>query len=131
MRRVVVTGMGVVSPLGCTLDSFWENISAGKSGIRRIDKFDASRFGAQIAGQVVGFDADAFVAKKEQRRLDMYSVYAMAGAKLAVSDSGLETDPATSHRMGVIVARASGVFGPWKSSTRSWWTGGRPGVRPS
>jgi len=101
--------MGVVSPLGCTLDSFWENISAGKSGIRRIDKFDASRFGAQIAGQVVGFDADAFVAKKEQRRLDMYSVYAMAGAKLAVSDSGLETDPATSHRMGVIVG--SGIGG--------------------
>ena len=109
MRRVVITGMGVVSPLGCALDSFWEGIRSGTSGIGRIDKFDPSRVDAKIAGQVKGFDVDAFIPKKEQRRLDLYSVFAIAAAKMAVSDSGLETDPAASHRAGVIVG--SGIGG--------------------
>jgi 3-oxoacyl-[acyl-carrier-protein] synthase II len=110
MRRAVVTGIGVVSPLGCDLKRFWERIREGRSGIRRITKFDAAKFESQIAGEVVEFDPDVAVDKKQQRRMDEFSILAMGAAKSAVTDSGLslpgEEDP---ERVGVVVA--SGIGG--------------------
>jgi 3-oxoacyl-[acyl-carrier-protein] synthase II len=108
-RRVVVTGMGVVSPLGCDLDRFWQRLVAGTSGIRAITRFDASRFDAKIAGEVIEFDTDAFIPKKEQRRMDPFCHYGIAAAKLAVADSGLNLERENRERIGVIVG--SGIGG--------------------
>jgi 3-oxoacyl-[acyl-carrier-protein] synthase II len=109
MKRVVVTGIGVVTPLGSDLRTFWDRVKAGKSGVRRITKFDPAGYASQIAGEVVEFNADSFVPKKEQRRLDEYSIFAVGAAKNAVSDSGLDLSRENSERIGVIIG--SGIGG--------------------
>ena len=109
MRRAVITGMGVVSPLGSELNAFWQRIRAGQSGIRRITKFDCAAFESQIAGEVVEFEPDKFVPKKDQRRMDEFSLFAMAAAKLAMADSGLDLKAEAPERMGAIVG--SGIGG--------------------
>ncbi|MBU1692481.1 MAG: beta-ketoacyl-ACP synthase II [Verrucomicrobia bacterium] len=108
-RKVVVTGMGVVSPLGCDLQKFWERLVNGQSGIRRIQSFDASAYTSQIAGEVVEFDPNAFVPRKEQRHMDPFCLYGVAAAKMAVADSGLQMDQVNGDRAGVIIG--SGVGG--------------------
>ena len=108
-RRVAVTGMGLVSPLGCGLGSFWERLVKGQSGIRPITRFDVSAFASRIGGELVEFNVDEFVPRKEQRRMDPFCHYGMAAAKLAVADSGIDfavTDP---WRTGVLVG--SGIGG--------------------
>src|SRR5690606_14427515 len=97
MRRVVVTGMGIVSPLGLGVQRNWDSLLAGKSGIRKISKFDASDIASQIAGEVPrttdenpadgAFNVDLFVSPKEQRKIDPFIEYAMAAAAEAVEDS--------------------------------------------
>lgn len=109
MKRVVITGLGVVSPLGCDLDIFWENVKAGKSGIGRITKFDATDFASQIAGEVSGFEPDSYVPPKEQRRLDEYSLFGVVASKKAFDDSGLDMSKEDAGRAGVIIG--SGVGG--------------------
>ena len=102
-RRVVVTGMGVVSPLGCILEKFWERLINGQSGIRMMTKFDTTRYTSKIGGEVIEFDIDAFISKKEQRHMDPFSHYGFAAAKLAVTDSGLQFDHEDRDRVGVVV----------------------------
>ncbi|MDD4871258.1 MAG: beta-ketoacyl-ACP synthase II [Kiritimatiellae bacterium] len=109
MRRVVITGIGIVSPLGCELKTVWERLNAGHSGIRRIQKFDPSRFTAQIAGEVVEFDINSFVPKKEQRRMDEFSLFAMSAAKMAMIDSGIDMKAENPERVGAIIG--SGIGG--------------------
>jgi len=108
-RRVVVTGMGVVTALGCTLDSFWKRLISGYSGVRNITKFDASAYPVKIAAEVIEFDIDSFIAKKEQRRMDQFCHFAVSSAKMAVTDSGLDMSKENPDRVGVIVT--SGVGG--------------------
>jgi len=108
-RRVVITGMGVVSPLGCDLEVFWQRLCSGYSGIRRISSFDASKMATQIAAEVTEFDIDKFIPKKEQRRMDPFCHYAVAAAKLAMADSGLVMANEDPHRMGCLVG--SGIGG--------------------
>lgn len=108
-RRVVVTGLGLVSPLGCDLELFWKRIVSGKSGIRHVRQFDASRYPSKIAGEVAEFDVDAFLSKKMQRRNDPYCWYAVAAGKLALANSGLEAGGIDGRRAGVIVG--SGIGG--------------------
>lgn len=108
-RRVVVTGLGVVSPLGSDLNVFWQRLINGTSGIRRITKFDASAMATQIAGEVVEFEIDKFIPKKEQRRMDPFCHYAVAAAKMAVDDSGLQFANEDLFRAGCMVG--SGVGG--------------------
>ena len=108
-RKVVVTGMGLVSPLGCELNKFWERLVNGQSGVRAMSRFDCSKFTSRIAGEVVDFDIDAFVSKKEQRRMDPFCHYGIAAAKLAVTDSGLDFSATNTERVGVMVG--SGVGG--------------------
>jgi 3-oxoacyl-[acyl-carrier-protein] synthase II len=115
-RQVVVTGLGVVSPLGCDLARFWERITKGESGIGPITKFDASGMETRIAGEVRELDLDAFVDRKEQRRMDPYAHYAMAAAKMAMADSGLDPSREDPTRAGVIVG--SGVGGLWTLQTQ-------------
>ena len=108
-RRVVVTGLGVVSPVGSTVDSFWAAILAGQSGIGPITYFDASAFDTKFAGQVKGLNLDDFIPKKEQRRMYPFCHYGVSAAKMAMADSGLDMAKEDPTRIGVIAA--SGVGG--------------------
>src|SRR5208282_3156384 len=109
-RRVVVSGIGVVSPIGSDLKSFWENLVDGKSGIRQITQFDASTFDCHIAGEVPDFNPSLyFKNSKDVRRADRFAQLAMAAAKLALEDTGLDLEKVDRTRFGVLVG--SGIGG--------------------
>jgi 3-oxoacyl-[acyl-carrier-protein] synthase II len=107
-RRVVVTGIGLVTPLGIGTQQAWEAAIAGKSGIGPITRFDAKDLPARIAGEVKGFDPAAFMDKKEARRNDLFIQLGLAAAQLAVQDSGLPIDKPLGERCGVIVGSGMG-----------------------
>ena len=107
-RRVVVTGMGAVSPLGCELGTIWDRLISGQSGIRRITRFDAKDYASQIAGELVDFNIDSFISKKEQRRMDPFCHYGISAAKLAMTDSGLNLEQEPKDRIGAIVSTGIG-----------------------
>jgi 3-oxoacyl-[acyl-carrier-protein] synthase II len=109
-RRVVVTGLGVITPIGSDLKTFWENLVAGKSGIRKISLFDASVFDCQIAGEIPDFDAANYLANpKDVRRTDRFAQFALACSKQAFEDSGLDLERVDRTRVGVLVG--SGIGG--------------------
>ncbi len=108
-RRVVVTGLGIISPVGNTVDEAWANIVAGKSGITRITKFDASAFASQIAGEVKGFDVTQYLSPKEARRMDIFIHYGIAASMQAIKDAGLEAKPQDAERIGINIG--SGIGG--------------------
>ena len=108
-RRVVITGLGIVCPVGNTVSEAWSNILAGKSGITRITQFDASPFASQIAGEVKGFDVTRYLSPKEVRRVDIFIHYGMAAAIDALKDSGIEPHPDFAERIGVNIG--SGIGG--------------------
>lgn len=108
-RRVVVTGMGCVTPLGNTLAESWEAAKRGESGIGSITKFDASSYSSRIAGEVKEFDPTAFMDKKEAKRMDSFMHYALASAMMAVEDAGLDLEGIDKDRAGVVVG--SGIGG--------------------
>jgi 3-oxoacyl-[acyl-carrier-protein] synthase II len=108
-RRVVVTGLGMVSPLGNDVPTSWAALVAGRSGIGRITKFDASTFGCQVAGEVRGFDVGTYMSPKEARRMDVFIHYGIAASVQALKDSGVEVTDANRERIGVIVG--SGIGG--------------------
>lgn len=103
MRRVVVTGMGAVTPLGNTVEEFWANIRAGKVGIGPITKFDTTEYRAKVAGEVKDFKADEYMDFKTAKRMEPFSQYAAAAALMAVKDSGVEIEKEDAYRCGVIV----------------------------
>jgi 3-oxoacyl-[acyl-carrier-protein] synthase II len=107
-RRVVVTGIGLVTPLGIGTQQTWEAAIAGKSGVGPITRFDAKDLPARIAGEVKGFDPAAFMDKKEARRNDLFIQFGLAAAQLALQDSGLPTDKPLGERCGVIVGSGMG-----------------------
>jgi len=109
-RRVVVTGVGLVTPLGIGTDATWEAIRAGKSGIGRITQFDASAFSCQIAGEVKDFDPTKYVEKKEVKKMGRFIQFAIAAADYALADSGLKTTPETEERVGVYIGSGIGGF---------------------
>ena len=88
-RRVVITGMGIVSPVGNTTSDAWTNILSGKSGITRITRFDASAIASQIAGEVRDFDITQYISAKDARRMDIFIHYGMAASIQAVKDAGI------------------------------------------
>ena len=108
-RRVVVTGLGVLSPVGNTVDEFWSALLQGRSGIGPITKFDTAGYSTRIAGEVKNFDPLNFVDKKDARRLDPYLQYAVAASALAVQDAALETSKVEASRFGVLIG--SGIGG--------------------
>ena len=117
MKRVVITGMGLLSPLGCGVDITWERLIAGRSGIRAIQSFDVGDLPAKIAAQVPrgetadgGFNADDWVTPKDQRRMDSFIVYALAATEQAVSDAGWKPEDEEERvRTGVLIG--SGIGG--------------------
>ena len=108
-RRVVITGLGIVCPVGNSVKEAWTNIRAGKSGITRITRFDASPFASQIAGEVKNFDVSTVLSAKEARRVDVFIHYGIAAAAEAIKDAGLEANPKNADRIGVNVG--SGIGG--------------------
>ncbi|HKM00884.1 MAG TPA: beta-ketoacyl-ACP synthase II, partial [Sedimentibacter sp.] len=106
-RRVVVTGMGVVSPIGSG-DLFWENVKKGTCGISFIESFDTTDFSVKIAAEVKDFNPTDYMEKKESKRMDRYSQFALAAADIAVKNSGLDTEKVESDRFGCIVGSAVG-----------------------
>lgn len=109
MSRVVVTGIGAVTPLGNTAEEFMKNVLAGKNGIAPIKRFDASETGITVAAEVKDFDPTLYMEKKEAKRMDMFSVYGIAAATQAMEDSGLDIEKINPDRLGVIVS--SGIGG--------------------
>jgi 3-oxoacyl-[acyl-carrier-protein] synthase II len=107
-RRVVVTGIGIVSPVGTGITRAWENITAGRSGIGPITRFDSSRLGSRIVGEVKDFDASVLPAK-ELRRMDIFIHYGLAASIEALKDAGIEAQPANAERIGALVG--SGIGG--------------------
>ena len=108
-RRVVVTGLGVISPVGNDVPTAWSNLVAGRSGITRITKFDASQYRAQIAGEVKDFNVESVIPAKEARRMDTFIHYGIAAAVEALKDSGFEVTEANAERIGCMVG--SGIGG--------------------
>jgi 3-oxoacyl-[acyl-carrier-protein] synthase II len=102
LKRVVVTGLGAITPLGNSVQDYWNNLVAGKSGAARITRFDPSKFKTQFACEVKGFNPEDYFEKKEARKLDPYSQYGIAAADQAVRDAGLNGDTIDKTRVGVI-----------------------------
>jgi len=124
-RRVVVTGLGLVSPVGNTVSEAWENLVAGKSGIGPVTRFDASVFSTRIAGEVKNFDVSAYLSAKEARRMDIFIHYGMAAGIQAIRDSGIEVTDANADRIGVNIG--SGIGGlPMISDTQNDFLAGGP-----
>ena len=120
-RRVVVTGLGCISPVGNTVEASWANLLAGQSGIDLITRFDASNFACKIAGEVKGFDLESYISAKEARTMDTFIHYGIAAAAQAVADSGLPTgaalDDELATRIGCVIG--SGIGGlPLIENTR-------------
>lgn len=107
-RRVVITGIGLVTPIGGTVDEFWNNLIGGKSGISRITKFDPSILPTQIAAEVKNFDPESCIEKKQVRRMDISQQYAIVAAKRAISDAGLDLATENLERAGVVIGSGVG-----------------------
>ena len=108
MHRVVVTGLGAITPLGLDVPTFWRRLLAGESGIDRIELFDASNLEVQIAGEVKGFDPRDFMDFKAARRMDRFSQFAVAAAREAIRDAGLEITRENADRIGVMINTGGG-----------------------
>src|SRR3989338_10847618 len=100
-HRVVVTGLGLVTPLGIGVEDTWSGLCAGRSGIGPITRFDASGFPVTIAGEVKGFDPNLYLEKKDVKKMDTFIHYACAAGHMAVADAGLRVDAANAERVGV------------------------------
>jgi 3-oxoacyl-[acyl-carrier-protein] synthase II len=108
-RRVVVTGLGIISPVGNTIPEAWANITAGRSGITRVSRFDATPFASQVVGEVKNFDVEQYLNAKEARRMDVFIQYGMAAGIQAIRDSGIEVTEANAERIGINIG--SGIGG--------------------
>ncbi len=105
-KRVAITGLGVITAIGAGKDAFWEALRSGRCGIRKVDKFDASPYPTQIAAQLNGFDFSPYIDSKWSRRMDLTSQMAVAAAKMAVKDAGIDLDQEDRERIGVVVGTA-------------------------
>lgn len=129
-RRVVVTGLGVVSPVGIGVESFWNALMEGRSGIRRISRFDPSDLATQIASEVMDFDPTDFMDKKEVRRNDRFVQFGYAAAQMALKDAGFSVTPANGPRVGVMVGSGIGGAITWEEQHKILQTKGADRVSP-
>jgi 3-oxoacyl-[acyl-carrier-protein] synthase II len=113
-QRVVVTGMGAVTPLGLNLEDTWEALKAGRSGIERITLFDASAYPAQIAGEVKGFEPEAEIDRRLVKRMDRFTQFGVAAAQRAMAEAGLSIDAERAHRVGVLIGSGIGGIRTWE-----------------
>jgi 3-oxoacyl-[acyl-carrier-protein] synthase II len=129
-RRVVVTGIGLVSSLGIGTEANWTALTAGQSGIDTITKFDASQFATRIAGEVRGFDPLTFVDKKDVKKMDVFIQYAIAAAQFAMDDACFKVTPENSTRVGVFIASGIGGFTTIEREHRALLEGGPRKISP-
>ncbi|MCL2871846.1 MAG: beta-ketoacyl-ACP synthase II [Betaproteobacteria bacterium] len=129
-RRVVVTGMGIISPVGIGLETAWNNIIAGHSGIVPISRFDVSTFPSRIAGEVKGFNVEQYLPPKEARRYDTFVHYALATAIDAVRDAGLDNDKIDKERVGVCIGAGIGGLPYIEKTVDAFLSGGVRKVTP-
>ncbi len=119
-RRVAITGLGAVTPLGNSVGEFWRRLAAGESGIGPITAFDASDFTTRFAGEVKDFDPDALVGKKEARRMDRFSQFALVAAREAIEDANFPTDQAFKDRVGGVIGTGiGGILTFWNESNKA------------
>ncbi len=129
-RRVVVTGVGMVSPLGIGTEANWEALCAGRSGIGPITRFDAAQFSARIAGEVKGFDPLQFVEKKDVKKMDIFIQLAIAASQFAVDDARLKVGPEIATRTGVFIASGIGGFSTIEREHKALLEGGPRRISP-
>lgn len=131
LKRVVVTGIGAITPLGNSKDEFWSNLCNGVSGANPITKFDASKFKTQFACEVKNFDIGAYLDRKEARKLDLFSHYAIAASEMAVLDSSLNLDTVNKDRVGVIWGAGIGGLSTFQEEVTNFAKGdGTPRFNP-
>lgn len=129
-RRVVITGLGLITPIGIGVNETWSGLCAGKCGIGEITKFDASKFETKIAGEVKNFNAEDFLPRKEAKRMEPFIAYAVAATRMALEDSGLVIDGANTNRVGVITGCGLGGLAVLEQTTRIVDTKGPRRVSP-
>jgi 3-oxoacyl-[acyl-carrier-protein] synthase II len=129
-RRVVVTGIGLVSALGVGTEATWEGLCAGRSGVAPITKFDAAAFAARIAAEVKGFDPLQYVDKKDVKKMDTFIHYAIAASQFAAADAGLVIGPENAARIGVFIASGIGGFGTIEREHQALLEGGPRKISP-
>jgi 3-oxoacyl-[acyl-carrier-protein] synthase II len=129
-RRVVVTGVGLVSPLGIGTEANWEALCAGRNGIGSITHFDAAEFSCQIAGEVQGFDPLQFVHKKDVKKMDVFIQYAIAASQFAMDDAGVSVTQDIATRVGVFIASGIGGFSTIEREHKALLEGGPRRISP-
>jgi len=129
-RRVVVTGVGLVSALGNTTEETWAGLLAGRSGIDRITRFDTTDFPTKIAGEVKGFDPYKFIEKKEVKKMDLFIHYAIGASQEAMDDSGLKVTEENAHRVGTLIGSGIGGFGIIEREHAKFLQGGPGKISP-
>ena len=129
-RRVVVTGLGIISPVGNTIDEAWENICAGRSGIRPIDRFDTSKFATRFGGTIVDFDAKEYINPKDARKMDPFIHYGIAAANQAISDAGLEITDDNAERIGAAIGSGIGGINWIENGHKGYLEGGPRKLSP-
>ncbi|HSG11813.1 MAG TPA: beta-ketoacyl-ACP synthase II [Gammaproteobacteria bacterium] len=129
-RRVVVTGLGVISPVGNNVQTAWDNILAGNSGIGPITNFDAATFPVRFAGEIRDFDVSDYIAGKESRRMGTFIHYGIAAACQAISDSGIEITEANAPRAGIAIGSGIGGLHGIEVAYQSWLDGGARKISP-
>ncbi|HPT61292.1 MAG TPA: beta-ketoacyl-ACP synthase II [Bacillota bacterium] len=129
-RRVVITGLGAVTPLGLNVEEFWANVIAGKSGVGLITRFDTTDFNVKIAAEVKGFDPENYLDKKEARRTDRFVQFALAAAKMAVDDASLTIDESNCEDVGVYIGSGVGGISTVEEQARTLFEKGPSRVSP-
>jgi len=129
-RRVVVTGMGAVTPIGNTLEEYWKNALAGVSGVGYITRFDAAEYDTKIAAEVKQFEPLKFLERKEVGRMDLFAQYAMAAATMAIQHSGINLDAEDRDRIGVVVGSGIGGMATWHTQMEEMYKGGPGRISP-
>ena len=123
-RRVVVTGLGLISPVGNTVAEGWAHVRDGVSGITPIDQFDVSGFTTQFAGTVRNFDVSQYLEPKEARKCDPFMHYGIAASVQAIKDAGFEIKEADAHRYGVAIGSGIGGISTIEANHSKWLEGG-------
>jgi 3-oxoacyl-[acyl-carrier-protein] synthase II len=130
MRRVVVTGLGVVSPIGIGLDAYWSGLIAGRSGVGAISRFDASQYPTRIAAEIHDFDGSAYMDRKELRRNDRFVQFAYAATRMALEHARFSITPANATRTGVLIGSGIGGAATWEEQHRTLLERGADRVSP-
>ncbi|HUX23785.1 MAG TPA: beta-ketoacyl-ACP synthase II [Burkholderiales bacterium] len=129
-RRVVITGLGIISPVGNTIAEAWASVLAGRSGIARVSRFDASRLPCQIAGEVKDFDLSRYLDRKEARHMDTFIHFGMAAGIQAIQDSGIQVTPENAERIGVNIGSGMGGLPMIEHTQRELLAGGPRKISP-